>query len=83
MRPGHTIIVVGPKGDNQFILSKSLNDKSRADADEFVRSNKFPVDRSLIAADFYDDGKSDKTGYFVGSGPHKTKYPIVTLKSAK
>lgn len=78
MRPGHTIIAVGPKGNNQYILSKALNDSSRAEADKFVRSDKFPIGRSKIVADFYDDGKVDKTGYFVGSGPYKTASPVVT-----
>lgn len=57
-RKGHSIIMVGPKGDNQYIMSKALGDPTREVAMEYVKSNKFPVDKATMILDYYDkDGE--------------------------
>lgn len=54
-RKGHSIVMVGPRGDNVFIMSKALGDPTREAAWEFVKSNNFPVDKGTIVFDYYDD----------------------------
>lgn len=55
-RKGYSIIVLGPKGNNNFIMSKALGDSTREEAMKFVKSNKFPVRKENIVLDIYDDG---------------------------
>lgn len=57
-RKGYSIIMVGPKGNNQYIMSKALGDPTRESAMDFVKSNNFPVDKSTMILDYYDkDGE--------------------------
>lgn len=51
---GYSIIVVGPKGDNSYIMSKALGDITRDVAMKYVRSNNFPVDKGRIVFDYFD-----------------------------
>ena len=51
-RKGYALGYVGPKGDNQFLMSKAIGDKTRADAEEYVKSNKFPIDKATKVFDF-------------------------------
>lgn len=54
-RKGHSVGFVGPKGDNQFIMSKALGDPDKKTAMEYARSNNFPVDKATKVLDYWDD----------------------------
>lgn len=56
---GHSIIMVGPKGDNSFIMSKALGDPTREKAMEYVSSNRFPVHKSTVILDYWDNDGLD------------------------
>jgi hypothetical protein len=56
-KKGHSIVMVGPKGDNQFIMSKALGDPTREIAMQYVASNDFPVSKGTIVLDYWDKGE--------------------------
>ena len=53
-RRGHSLIMVGPKGDNRFIMSKALGDITREIAYGYLQKNEFPVDRGTMVLDYFD-----------------------------
>lgn len=59
-KKGWAIIVLGPKGDNNFMFSKAIGDDNKKDAWDFVRSNNFPVDKGTLVHEFYDDNTNGK-----------------------
>lgn len=54
-RRGHSLIMVGPKGDNQMILSKSLGSLTRETAMIDLNANNFPVSKGTMVFDYWDN----------------------------
>ena len=59
-RNGYALAYTGNPGDNQFMFSKAIGDKTKEEAQDWVKKNKFPINNKNKAFDFYDDGKNGK-----------------------
>lgn len=51
---GYSVIVVGPPGDNQFIVGKALGAKTREIAIEYIKKSGFPMEKATVVYDEYD-----------------------------
>jgi hypothetical protein len=55
-RRGHSIVILGPKGDNENIMSRAIGEPTRESCIEFIKSQGFPFDKANIVFDYFDPG---------------------------